>query len=402
METARSVALPGIETLETRRLMSGGPFGHDNNDAFVSQTNLVSDGFVPAAHTDANLLNPWGVSFGPTTPFWISDNNAGVATLYDGNGVAQPTPTPQNPNAKPLIVTIPGGGSTPTSPVMGNPTGTVFAGGLGFTIALPNGKTAKPVFLFVGEDGAITGWDPTIDRNNAQIAVDNSSVPNAANGAVYKGATLGTADGKPELFVTNFRAGTIEAYNTSFQQVHLSASAFSDSRIPAGFAPFNVQNLNGNLYVTYAKQNAAKHDDVEGAGNGFVDVYNTSGVLLQRFHHGKFLDSPWGVAQAPSSWGHLAGDILVGQFGSGHIDIFDAKGHFRGFVRGADEKPVTIDGLWMLTPGNGTAAGDTQKIYFTAGLNHEMDGLFGSLTFHSQQDDSDLRHLLGRERGDGN
>jgi len=185
--------------------LSGNP--HET-EGFVTQTNLVSDLPHIAAHQDKNLLNPWGVSFGPNTPFWVSDNNAGGATLYDGNGVAQPTPTPQNPKATPLVVTIPGGGSTAKNPVMGNPTGQVFAGGLGFTISLPNGKTAKPVFIFVGEDGAITGWDPTIDRNNAQIAVDNSSIPNAANGAVYKGATLGTVGTSPELFVTNFRAGT--------------------------------------------------------------------------------------------------------------------------------------------------------------------------------------------------
>ena len=401
MKCNETLGYSGVEKLEGRRLLSAGPTSHgDADDGFVTQTNLVSDQAGMAAHRDPNLVNAWGVSFGPTTPFWISDNNAGVATLYDGNGVAQPAPSAANPTAMPLVVTIPGGGSTATNPVMSNPTGQVFAGGLGFSFTA-NGKTVKPIFIFVGEDGAITGWDPAIDRTHAQIAVDNSSVPDAANGAVYKGATLGdVGGGKTDLFVTNVRAGTVEVYNQSFQQVHLSTSAFQDRHIPAGFAPFNVQNIGGKLYVTYAKQNAEKHDDVAGAGNGFVDIYNTDGTLAGRLQHGNFLDSPWGVTQAPSSWGRLAGDILVGQFGSGRIDIFDARGHFRGFLRGADQKPLVIDGLWDVTPGNGANSSDTQKIYFTAGPDGETHGLFGSLTFSPNNNDNDHKRDHDDHGGD--
>jgi len=379
-----------VETLERRQLLSGNP--HDT-DAFVTQTNLVSDIPGLAAHTDPNLLNPWGVSYSPTSPFWVSENNAGVATLYDGNGVAQPAPTPQNPNAKPLVVTIPGAGSTAANPVMGNPTGQVFVGGTGFPVT-ENGKTGNSVFVFVGEDGGISGWSPSVDHNNAVIAVNNPSNPTDPNsGAVYKGATLAAVGGQQELFVTNFRSGHVEVYGSNFQPIH--TDGFSDPRIPDGYAPFNIQNVNGDLYVTFAKQNQFKHDDVAGAGNGFVDVFNTSGVLERRLQHGKFLDSPWGMAVAPASWGKIAGDILVGNFGSGRIDIFSPKGHFRGFLRDAKtEKPVTIDGLWTIKPGDNTGAGSSDDIYFTAGLNGETDGLFGSLAFTKIDDPSQM--LVGR------
>ncbi|HZL37374.1 MAG TPA: TIGR03118 family protein [Tepidisphaeraceae bacterium] len=365
-----------VERLEGRLLMHG---GHHGLDAFVTQTNLVSDGFVAAQNVDKNLINPWGVAFGPTSPFWISDNNSGLATLYDGAG------TPQS-----LVVNIPGGGGA-----AGNPTGQVFNGGPGFVVH-EGAKSGPAAFILVGEDGGISGWSPAVDTHNAILAVDNSSVPDAANGAVYKGATLApVSKGHSDLFVANFRAGTIEAYDDTFAPVHFSNGAFQDRHIPAGYAPFNVQNVNGKLYVTYAKQNDQKHDDVAGAGNGFVDVYNTRGKLLQRLQHGSFLNSPWGVTQAPASWGHLAGDILVGQFGSGNIDIFNRDGRFVGFLNDSTGAPVTIDGLWDITPGNATAtnggkAGSVSSIYFTAGLNHEQDGLFGSLTINNGDNDNDL------------
>lgn len=372
MNKTRHARGPEIENLETRVLMHG---GFDGNDiaGTVTQTNLVSDGAVPAAHIDKNLLNPWGIAFSPSangkagSPFWISDNNAGVATLYDGNGVAQPPP----PNG-PLVVTIP----PATGSTMANPTGQVFNTDSGGFVVSKGGKSGSSVFMFVGEDGGISGWNPAVDRNNAVLEVDNG--PNA----VYKGATLGQVNGNTDLYVTNFRAATVEVYDDHFKPVDLGKTAFVDHRIPAGFAPFNVQNINGNLFVTYAKQNDAKHDDVAGPGNGFVDIYNTSGKLIGRLDHGRFLDSPWGVTVAPADWGRMAGDILVGQFGSGRIDIFDHHGEFRGFLRDASNKPVVIDGLWSLTPGNDGGAGVSDKIYFTAGINKEADGLFGSLTFN--------------------
>lgn len=373
---ARRSGTAQIEALERRRLLHGAPHGPA---FFITQTNLVSDGFVPAQHVDKNLINPWGVSYSATSAFWVSDNNASVSTLYDGTG------TPQS-----LVVAIPGGGGASS-----NPTGQVFNSSAGFVVH-EGTKSGPAVFIFVGEDGGISGWNPTVDHANAILAVDNSAVPDAADGAVYKGAALApVGHGKTDLFVTNFRSGAVEVYDDTFARVTLRAGAFHDSRIPAGFAPFNVQNINGKLYVTYAEQNDEKHDDVAGAGNGFVDVFNTEGRLLSRLQHGSFLNSPWGVTQAPASWGRLAGDILVGQFGSGNIDVF-SHGRFRGFLSDQTNAPISIDGLWDITPGNGGAAGNTSNIYFTAGLNHESDGLFGSLSFQDSDDSNGKGDDTGR------
>lgn len=341
-----------IEGLEGRWLFSGGPNG------FVTQTNLVSDGFVAANHVDGQLKNPWGVSFQPGGPLWISDNKSGVSTFYDQSGVEQG------------VVAIPGGGGG-----AGSPTGQVFNPTQGFAIT-KNGVTAPATFIFVGQDGGISGWNPAVDPNNAIIAVNN-----APGGAVYKGATLGVVNGNTELFAANFHAGTIEVYDDTFSSVPIGGG-FHDRRIPKGFAPFNVQDINGQLYVTYAKQDATGQNDVGGAGNGFVDVYDTSGRLIRRLQHGKFLDSPWGVAIAPSTWGRFAGDVLVGQFRSGQIAIYNPKGgSFFGLLRDQTNKPVQIDHLWALTAGSGSPTGTPGALYFTAGVNNENDGLFGTLTF---------------------
>lgn len=343
-----------IEPLESRRLLSASLGG------FVTQTNLVSDGFVPAAHTDPGLKNPWGIAFAPGMEFWVSDNNSGLATLYDGNGVSQ-FPT----------VNIPGAAGAP-----GTPTGQVFNSTSGFVVT--QGASSGPgVFILVNEDGVISGWNPSVNFNNAVVALDHS-----ASGAVYKGATLASVGGAEELFVTNFNSGSVEAYDSSFQRVTLAPKAFRDRSIPKDFAPFNIQQVGGNLYVTYARQNSAKHDDVGGAGNGFVDVFNTSGKLLHHLQHGSFMDSPWGVTVAPSSWGKFAGDILVGQFKSGQIDLFNPKsGRFVSTLNDQSGKPIQNDRLWALTPGTGSDTASTQSLYFTAGLNDEQDGLFGTLTF---------------------
>lgn len=350
-----------IEGLEGRVFLAA-------QQPLVAQTNLISDQAGVALLQDPNLVNPWGVAFSPTGELWVSQNGTGVSSLYNISGISTPvqlTPT----------VIIPGGGSTQTNPQPSNPTGQVFAGGTGFPIT-ENGVTMNSFFVFVGEDGAITGWNPSLDLNNAVIAVDNS-----AKGAVYKGATLAQAGNGTDLFVANFNSGHIEVYDSSFTNV-TPASGFSDRAIPKGYAPFNVQNVNGQLYVTYAKQDSAKHDDVKGAGHGFVDVFDTSGKLIRRLQRGGFLNSPWGVTVAPAGWGKLAGDILVGQFGNGRIDLFSPKnGAFLGNLRNNAGKIETIDGLWSIAPGNDGQAGDTNTIYFTAGPNEEKDGLFGALQF---------------------
>ncbi len=341
---------PVIEMLESRQMLSADVFG---------QVNLVSDGTVPAAHVDKNLKNPWGVSFSPSGAFWVSDNNAALSTLYDGNGVSQG-----------LLVSIPGGAKQ-----VGTPTGQVYNGAGGFTIH-EGTKSGSSLFIFAGEDGGISGWNPSVDFNKSILAFDGNGVK---GGAVYKGLAIGAVASKQYLYAANFRSGNIDVLDSNFKEQSW-AGAFKDSTIPAGFAPFNVQNLNGVLFVTYAKQDAAKHDDVKGNGNGMVDEFDTSGHLLRRLQRGFALNSPWGLAIAPKSFDKFAGDILVGNFGSGRIDAFNpTTGNFAGFIDGPGAKPIVIDGLWAITPGNGGAAGSTQALYFTAGINHEQDGLFGKI-----------------------
>jgi uncharacterized protein (TIGR03118 family) len=375
----------------------------------VLQTNLVSDLPGVAQLLDPNLVNPWGISQGAGGPFWTSDNNAGVSTLFN-----VPEATPTTVSINPLVVNIP----TPVSLTGGAPTGTVRndVGGSTFQITGPNqaGQTtsASSVFLFATEDGTIIGWNPGIDptgkfagpggaSTQAVIAVDNSGNnftnpdPNQQTGAVYKGLSLATSNtpifaSDPNttsvLYAANFRSGQIEVYNSNFQRVNLPAGAFADSNLPAGYAPFNAQVLNGKVYVTYALQDAAKHDDVGGQGHGFIDVFNQDGTPglpngQERLVSRGPLDSPWGLAIAPSSFGSVGGDLLVGNFKSGFIDVFNpTTGQFLGNLKDPDGEPIQIDHLWALKFGGGGAGGDPNTLYFTAGLDNEMHGLFGSLT----------------------
>jgi len=320
------------------------------------QTNLVSNVPGMAQFTDPDLVNPWGISASSTSPMWVSDNGAGVTTLYGGGGVKVP-----------LTVTIPPAGNSPAG-TLGTPTGTVFNG----SAAAFRGDR----FIFATEDGAIAGWQPAYGTT-ALIGKDNSPT-----GAVYKGLAIDNS-ASPHLYATNFHAGTIDVFDSGYAQVTL-AGAFSDPKIPADYAPFNVQNLGGTLYVTYALQDADKHDDVAGRGHGFVDAFDVNGNLLGRLvTHGQ-LDSPWGLAIAPASFGRFAGELLVGNFGDGRINAYTLdKGNFRGWLRDMSTGgPITIDGLWALRVGNGGAApngGDPNAVYFTAGINGEQDGLFGTI-----------------------
>ncbi|MEO8927252.1 MAG: TIGR03118 family protein [Caulobacteraceae bacterium] len=320
--------------------------------------NLVSDGSVPAVTVDASLINPWGMSYAPGGPFWVSNNNAGSSTLYDSGG-----------NKVPLTVAIPppagGTGS-------GTPTGQVFNGSTHVFRVTSGGKTGAAFFLFATEDGTIAGWAPSVDGVNAILAVDNSG-----ERAVYKGLATATIGNKHFLYASNFRAGDVEMYNGKFQLVR----TFTDHTVPRGYAPFNVQTLSGMLYVTFAKQDAAKHDDVEGRGNGYVDVFTVEGAFVRRLVSRDQLDSPWGLDIAPAGFGAFAGDLLVGNFGDGAINAFDpATGAFKGALRDANGLPIEIRDLWGLITGNGGMGGDATKVYFTAGLQKEAHGLFGSLS----------------------
>jgi uncharacterized protein (TIGR03118 family) len=324
-----------------------------------SVTNLVSDGSVPAVTVDPLLINPWGMSYAPTGPFWVSDNNAGVSTLYDGTGAKVPLN---------VAIPPPAGGSG-----SGTATGQVYNSTNGFKVT-SGGVTGASVFLFATEDGTISGWAPSVDGTNAILAVDNSA---GGTGAVYKGLAIGTNGTHTFLYAANFRAGDVEMYNSTFGLV----KTFTDPTVPAGYAPFNVQNLGGVLYVTFAKQDHSKHDDKSGPHHGFVDTFTLNGTFQARLVTRGRLNSPWGLDIAPAGFGSLAGDLLVGNFGDGTINVFNpTTGAFLTSLHGADGNPIVLGDLWGLINGNGGQGGDANKVYFTAGLQDEAHGLFGSLS----------------------
>ncbi len=323
-------------------------------------TNLVSDGSVPAATIDPNLINPWGVALSAKSPFWISDNGSGVATIYSGAGAKIP-----------LTVTVapPAGGSPPSAP-----TGQVNNGSTTDFLLTSNPNSAAS-FIFDTEDGTISGWSSKVSSTNSILEVDNSKV---GAGAVYKGLAIGNDAGQQVLYASNFRAGDVEMYNSQFGLM----GTFTDPTVAAGYAPFNVQALNGNLFVTFAEQDAAKHDDVAGAGNGYVDEFSLAGVFEKRLVSlGGQVNSPWGLDIAPASFGTFAGDLLVGNFGDGTISAFDpSSGTFMGTLDGVNGQPIVLGDLWALVNGNGGSGGSLDKVYFTAGVSNEAHGLFGSLT----------------------
>ena len=333
------------------------------------QTNLVSDIQGLAPTRDSHLLNPWGLIATPTSPWWLSDNNGSVSTLYTGTGAIVPLVV----NIPPIVMDPKTGNQIGT----GTPTGVVFSASSGFQFD-SNGTKSTAIFSFVTEDGTISAWP---GGNNAIQVVDHSANPSAAQGAVYKGATI-TKDGNAFfLYVANFRAGRIEIYDTNFMPVTLDHDdAFRDREIPRGFAPFNVQEVGGNLYVTYAKQNSKRHDDFDFPGFGFVDKFSPDGELLQRLERGPWLNAPWGVALAPANFGFFSTHLLIGNAGSGQIAVYDAEsGRFDGLLRDQNGHAFQNDRLWALRFGNGAAAGPTNTLFFTAGIADEADGLFGAI-----------------------
>jgi uncharacterized protein (TIGR03118 family) len=333
------------------------------------QTNLVSDIPGLAAHTDPNLKNPWGTSVGPGSPIWVSDNHAGVATLYDGVG-----------NPQPRVVAIPAPPSAGQGAV-GAPTGQAFntfdSTSSDFVIS-KNGSSGPAFFLFATEDGTIAGWNPNVDPAHAVIAVDRSTATDSAGdvGALYKGLALVTTPAGKFLYASNFRFGTVDVFDSHFKLVN----SFTDPTVPARFAPFGVHNIGGNLYVTFAKQGPGKEDDAARPGNGFVDVFAPNGDLLQRLVSRGKLDSPWAVTLAPPTFGAFGGDILVGNFGNGRINAYDpTSGEFEGKLTRPHGGPIVIDGLWGLRFAPATPGAGPNTLFFTAGLNDEADGLFGAI-----------------------
>jgi uncharacterized protein (TIGR03118 family) len=323
----------------------------------ITQTNLVSDGWTQAPVIDPNLKNPWGISYSPGGPFWVSDNATGLTTVYNSSGAIQS-----------LVVTIPqaAGGTGP-----GSPTGQVFNPSSDFVVSA-GGASAAAAFIFATEDGTISGWSFSVNPAAAVIAVDRSS-----KGAVYKGLAFYTdSKGKNYLLATDFHAGRVNVFDSTFKRV----ASFRDTTLPAHLSPYNVAVLNGNIFVTYAVPDAGRHDSVSGKGKGAIEEVTFSGQVLARYVHG-VLNAPWGLAVAPASFAGHAGDILVGNFGDGEIDAFTSALAPHGVLKDSTGAPIAIDGLWGLIAGNGGSGGAADTIYFTAGTNNEADGLFGALTY---------------------
>jgi len=325
-----------------------------DNNAYT-QRNLVSDGFVAAEQPDPDLVNPWGIAFNPFGFVWVADNHTGLSTLYDGDGIKQG-----------LIVQIP----TPTADTGGTPTGIVFNGNNAATSFPVNGTASH--FLFSTEDGVIAGWP---GGTQAIVAVDNSSA-----GASYKGLALSAGGTGQLLYATDFNNGRVDVWDNTFAPATLPAGAFTDPNLPADYAPFGIQAIGGNVYVTYAKKEEGGDEEEVGQGLGVVDVYDPKGVFLSRVAtHGK-LNAPWGVALAPAGFGKFSNSLLIGNFGDGTINAYDPKNYTpQGQLRGADGKPIQIDGLWGIAFGNGLANQPVNTLFFAAGPGDEDHGLYGRL-----------------------
>jgi uncharacterized protein (TIGR03118 family) len=351
LPTRLAVALITVITLVIVGAASTGTTTRAAAKEFFHQTNLVSDQAGVALIQDPNLMNAWGITMSATSPFWVANNDTGTSTLYAGdvNG------SPFTKNA--LVVTIPGG----------SPTGTVFNSSGDFVVH--SGATSAPArFLFATQTGAIVGWS---GATNAQIG-------GSAN-AVYTGLAIGAVGTANYLYAADFEHRRIDVYDKEFHLARLDG-AFSDPNIPNSYSTFNIQNIGGKLYVTYAQQSHKEPDEETDHGSGFVDVFDTSGNLIHRLIEGNHLNAPWGLAHAPADFGAFSNALIVGNFGDGQLHAYDFdSGKYLGELKDESGKPVVIDGLWGITFGNGGNGGDRNALYFAAGPDDETHGLFGSL-----------------------
>ena len=326
---------------------------------------LVSDGSVPSDFVDPNLVNAWGVAFNPQAVVWIADNHSGKSTLYDGHGVAAP-----------LVVTIP----PAPGETVASPTGIVYSGGADFvvdgTTATGDPASGPARFIFASEGGQITGWAPNVNTAQAFLAVD-SSAGGASNHAIYKGLALGGDGSTHLLYATDFHNGRVDVFDGTFALATLPHNAFVDASIPAGFAPFGIQAVGGDIVVTYAKQDEDAEDDVAGKGLGFVDVFTSRGKLVMRLTARGALNAPWGVALAPASFGRFGGALLIGNFGDGTINAYSPlSGHFLGALRNKLGRKIRIDGLWGIQFGNGVLSQDSNALFAAAGPGDEEHGTY--------------------------
>jgi uncharacterized protein (TIGR03118 family) len=331
---------------------------------FVDTALVTNSATVVATMTtiDSNLQNPWGIAFAPGAAFWIADNNSNLTTLYSGTGTIE---TGAITGSNEVGITIPAG-----SQAAANPTGQVFNGTGGFLVG---GQSAS--FIFDGEGGTIAGW---ASGNSAVTAYDDGTV-NGANHAVYKGLAIGAVAGVNYLYATDLHNNKVDVFDTNFTLPPAMQGKFIDPAIPAGFVPFGITALNGQLYVTFAMQDAAMHDEVIGAGLGYVDVFDMSGNLVTSLVSGGALNAPWGVAIAPAGFGSFAGDVLIGNFGDGHINVYSATGASVGALAVNSGGTVAIPGLWSLVFGNGDADKPVTTLFYTAGFADQTDGVFGTI-----------------------
>jgi len=333
------------------------------------QINLVSDQAGKANLTDPDLVNAWGLAASPGTnaspgsPLWVADNGSDKATLYAGASATSVSKVP-------LVVNVTGAA----------PTGQVFnSDSSAFVVSDSHGNSGSSLFLFDTENGTIDGWAPNVNPNGTNPSTVTEVGRNNGANAVYKGLAIAKSSVGTTLYATNFRSGRVEAYDGTFTPVELPGGLFVDPKLPAGYGPFGIAVIMGKLYVSFAKQDATLHDDVAGQGNGFVDVFGRNGKFIRRLITRGALNSPWGMALAPASFGQFAGDLLVGNFGDGHINVYNPTSGLRlGQLRGSNGQPIVIDGLWGLMFGNGNAAGNNQLL-FSAGPDGESHGLLGKI-----------------------
>ena len=334
-----------------------------SNAAAVKTTTII----------DANLSNPWGLAVAPGLPFWIADNNSNVATLYSGKGAIQ-TIDVTGSNAVGIAIPASAAG------VQANPTGQVYNGNGGFLISTSNGQETA-LFIFDGEGGTIAAW--AMDSGAAAVTAYDDGVVNGASHAVYKGLALGTVNGASFLYATDLHNNKIDVFDTNFAKPADMQGKFIDPNMPTGFVPFGILALNNQLYVTYAMRDGAMHDEITGAGLGYVDVFDFSGSFISRFASAGVLNAPWGIALAPAGFGSLAGDVLIGNFGDGTINIFTPNGSSLATsvspLTVTNGGTATIPGLWSLVFGNGDSDKPLTTLFYTAGFADQTDGVFGSI-----------------------
>jgi uncharacterized protein (TIGR03118 family) len=352
------------------------PAGQSTTGAFTDTALVVDKQEVVATTTviDANLQNPWGIAVAKGAPFWIADNNSNVSTLYTGTGQIETQAVTGSPD---VGVTIPASAAG----VPSNPTGQVFNGSGGFLVTTAKGQESA-LFMFVGEGGTLAAWAQ--DSGATAVTAYDDGVANGSEHAVYKGLALGAVSGASYLYATDLHNNKVDVFDTSFSKPAAMQGKFVDSSLPAGFVPFGISALGGQLYVTFAMQDSAKHDEVTGAGLGYVDIFDFSGNLVSRFASGGVLNAPWGIAMAPTGFGSLAGDVLIGNFGDGTINIFKPQGAALatsvGSLQNSKGQPLAFPGLWSLVFGNGDSDKPATTLFYTAGFADQIDGVFGAIT----------------------